>query len=199
MLLGGTGGTVMQHPGPGRSWGLLAASLTLIVPGCGDRTPDRGSGTRKEVTMTLRMTSSAFDGGARIPRAYTGEGKDVSPPLSWGSLPDGVRELALICDDPDAPRSQPFVHWVLYGLPPDLPGLPEGGTGGGTEGRNDFGRTGYGGPMPPPGHGIHHYHFQLYALDTTLGLKPDATKTDLLAAMEGHVLAQGELVGTFER
>jgi len=145
------------------------------------------------------MTSSVFDEGGRIPRAYTGEGKDASPPLSWGSLPDGVRELALICDDPDAPRAQPFVHWVLYGLPPNLTGLPEGGTGGGTEGKNDFGRTGYGGPMPPPGHGPHHYHFRLYALDTTLGLKPDATQGDLLAAMEGHVLAQGELVGTYER
>ena len=149
--------------------------------------------------MTIQITSTAFDAGTQIPREYTGEGRDVSPPLAWENIPDGTRVLALICDDPDAPVADPWVHWVLYNLPPTLTALGEGENGSGTEGVNDFRLTGYGGPMPPPGNGTHHYHFKLYVLDAPVALEPGATKKQLLTAMEGHILAQGELTGTYER
>ena len=149
--------------------------------------------------MSLEVKSSAFSNGGAIPRKYTGEGEDVSPPLSWSNVPEGTKEFALICDDPDAPRPTPWVHWVLYKISASVRELAEGSSGGAREGRNDFGNTGYGGPMPPPGHGVHHYHFKVYALDTELDLPPGATKEQLLGAMKGHVLAEGELVGTYER
>jgi Raf kinase inhibitor-like YbhB/YbcL family protein len=149
--------------------------------------------------MTIRITSPAFDAGGRMPREHTGEGRNASPPLAWENVPGETQELALICDDPDAPGAEPWVHWVLYNLSPSLRQLGEGDSGGGTEGMNSFRRTGYGGPMPPPGHGVHHYHFKLYALDAPLALGSGATKKELLAAMRGHVLAQGELIGTYER
>jgi Raf kinase inhibitor-like YbhB/YbcL family protein len=153
--------------------------------------------TVKEIPLTV--TSSAFSAGGRIPTKYTGEGEDVSPPLAWNGVPDSTVELALICDDPDAPRPEPWVHWVLYAIPAGTDSLAEGSTGVGLEGRTSWGTTGYRGAMPPPGHGTHHYHFKLYALDQPLGLENGATKTELLKATEGHVLAQGELVGTYER
>ncbi|MBN1417282.1 MAG: YbhB/YbcL family Raf kinase inhibitor-like protein [Planctomycetes bacterium] len=149
--------------------------------------------------MTIALTSNAFPAGGKVPAKYTGEGADVSPPLAWTAVPPGTKEFALICDDPDAPRATPWVHWVLYKIPPGATGLAEGSAGGGTEGKNDFGRTAYGGPMPPPGHGVHHYYFRLYALGVALDLKPGATKAQLLKAMKGHVLAEGELIGTYER
>jgi len=147
----------------------------------------------------MKITSSAFTAGGPIPRRYTGEGEDVSPPLAWDAVPDGTKEFALICDDPDAPLPEPWVHWVVYRIPPDVRSLPEGDIGDAVEGRNSWGRIGYGGPMPPPGHGVHHYHFRLYALDAPLHLKPGTTKEDLLAAMAGHVLAEAEVVGTYRR
>lgn len=149
--------------------------------------------------MAIRLTSPAFAPNAPIPKKHTGEGPDVSPPLAWSGLPAGTKELALICDDPDAPTLKPWVHWVLYKLPPTLPGLKEGDSGGGVEGMTDFGRPGWGGPMPPRGHGVHRYFFRLYALDRPVALKAGASKEDLLAAMKGHILDQGELVGTYER
>ena len=149
--------------------------------------------------MALTVTSSAFKAGERIPKKYTGEGADVSPPLSWSGAPAGTQEFALICDDPDAPTPKPWVHWVVYKIPADRPALGEDGAGGALEGRNGWPRMGYGGPMPPPGHGVHRYYFKVYALDQPLGLKPGATKEELVAAMEGHILDQGELVGTYER
>jgi Raf kinase inhibitor-like YbhB/YbcL family protein len=147
----------------------------------------------------IQLTSPAFEAGGAIPRKYTGEGADVSPPLAWEGVPARAKELALICDDPDAPRADPWVHWVLYRIPPGGRGLPEGSNGGATEGHTDSGHAGYGGPMPPRGHGVHHYHFKIYALDQALPLRPDASKKELLQSMEGHVLAEGELVGTYER
>ena len=157
--------------------------------------------------MAVTVTSPAFAAGKPIPKKHTGEGPDVSPALAWSGVPAGARELALICDDPDAPRKDPWVHWVLYQIPAGCTGLPEKvGTAdrpaeipGAVQGMNDFGRTGYGGPMPPPGHGIHHYHFTLYALNAELSLPPGATKAQVLAATKGKVLAQGELVGTYQR
>lgn len=161
--------------------------------------------------MTITLTSEGFSEGQTIPKRHTGDGDDLSPPLRWSGVPSETKQMALICDDPDAPTDQPWVHWVIYQLPPDLAGLPEGvaasprleqPAAGILQGRNSWpsGRTiGYRGPAPPPGHGVHHYHFKLYALDQPLDLQPGVDKATLLRAMEGHILAQGELVGTYSR
>lgn len=156
--------------------------------------------------MSLRIASSAFLSGERIPLDYTGDGADRSPPLTWSRVPDGTLELALICDDPDAPTPEPWVHWIVYGIPADCQELPEGVPPKADkrlkQGRNSWpsGQTiGYRGPAPPRGHGTHHYHFRLYALDQKLNAAPGLDKPSLLALMEGHVLATGELIGTYER
>jgi len=156
------------------------------------------------------LSSRAFAADGRIPavHAHPPEGDDVSPPLAWSGEPAGTRHFALIADDPDAPRREPWVHWVLYGIPAGVHELPQGASKGAgrvaepagvLEGKNDFGDLGWGGPLPPRGHGTHHYHFKLYALDAELELGPGATKADLLTAMAGHVLAEAEVVGTYER
>jgi Raf kinase inhibitor-like YbhB/YbcL family protein len=156
--------------------------------------------------MPITLESPAFKNGEPIPRKHTGEGPDVSPELRFSGVPGETRELALICDDPDAPRAEPWVHWVIYGLPSGVKGLAEGVPAQARleqpvalQGVNDFGRVGYGGPMPPPGHGRHRYYFRLYALGENLHLAPGLDKQKLLAAMGPHVIAQGELVGTYER
>jgi Raf kinase inhibitor-like YbhB/YbcL family protein len=149
--------------------------------------------------VTFEVTSGSFKSGAPIPKRHTGEGPDRSPPLAWTGLPPDARELALICDDPDAPRPTPWVHWVLYGLPPTTTELKEGQKGMGVDGVNDFGKSGYGGPMPPKGHGVHRYFFRLYALDKPLDATPGWTKDRLLTEMKGHILEQAELVGTYQR
>ncbi len=154
----------------------------------------------------MEIRSSAFEANGEIPKKYTCKGKDVSPPLSWSGLPAAAKSLALICDDPDAPVGT-WVHWVLYGLAASSAGLPEGvaktdsvvvGKSAAIQGQNDFGRPGYGGPCPPPGP-AHRYFFKLYALDAAPRLGPRANKAQLLKAMEGHILGQAELVGTFAR
>ena len=158
--------------------------------------------------MAIEITSTAFAHGEPIPKKYSGEGVDVSPPLSWSALPDATEQLALICDDPDAPTATPFVHWLIYGIPAAATGLSEDFNGaasrarelvGAAEGENSFGETGYGGPMPPPGDGKHHYFFKLYALDSDLALKPGLDKQSLEKAIRGHILGKGELMGTYER
>jgi Raf kinase inhibitor-like YbhB/YbcL family protein len=149
----------------------------------------------------MKLTSTAFPEGGTIPKDYTGDGRDVSPPLTWSEVPDGTRSFALIGDDPDAPRGT-WVHWVLYNLPADQRELTEGVPtdptlpNGARQGKNDFNNTGYGGPAPPPGK-PHRYFFKLYALDTTLNLPEGATKAQLEQAMKGHVLAQGQLMGKY--
>jgi len=183
---------------------VLATALVVITAsglagGVGNSETSREAGKGKKGGKTLVVTSFAFGDGERIPRKYTGEGENVSPPLSWSGAPEGTEEFALICDDPDAPMAEPFVHWVVYNIPAERGHFEEGKARGATEGKNGFGKIGYGGPMPPRGHGVHHYHFRVYALDTKLGLKPGVTKKELLGAMRGHVLAEGELVGTYER
>jgi Raf kinase inhibitor-like YbhB/YbcL family protein len=152
----------------------------------------------------ISLTSSAFAEGAPIPEEYTCQGKDISAPLKWSGVPSEAKSLALIMDDPDAPMGT-WVHWVLYDLAPSMTELPQGlsarehiATGSGKEGLNDFKRLGYGGPCPPAGK-PHRYFFKLYALDTTLDLKPGAKKKDLEHAMEKHILAQGQLIGTYKR
>lgn len=146
---------------------------------------------------TLKVTSSAFSEGASIPRKYTCEGENVSPPLSWSPVPAGTESWVVIADDPDAPAGT-WVHWVLYDLPPETESLPEGAPGYGVAGRNTSRKEGYSGPCPPPGP-AHRYFFRIYALDTTLNLKPGATAAEVEKAMAGHVLAKGELMGRFSR
>lgn len=150
--------------------------------------------------MVLR--SSAFNDGDMIPRKYTCDGSNISPPLTWSGVPAGAKSIALICDDPDAPRGT-FVHWVVFNIPPSSSGLREGLPNektlqdGSKQGLNDFRRIGYGGPCPPSG--THRYYFKLYALDVELDLDPGATKKELLNAMEGHVLAEATLMGKYRR
>ncbi|MDX1707615.1 MAG: YbhB/YbcL family Raf kinase inhibitor-like protein [Desulfobacterales bacterium] len=152
--------------------------------------------------MALVITSSAFAEGQAIPSRYTCDGTDVSPDLTWSGVPETVASLALICDDPDAPM-ETWVHGVLFNIPGNAAGLPaeippdatlENGA---RHGKNDFGKLGYGGPCPPGG--THRYFFKLYALDTGLELHSGITKAQLLSAMEGHILAEGQLMGTYSR
>jgi Raf kinase inhibitor-like YbhB/YbcL family protein len=153
--------------------------------------------------MALQLTSTAFSAGEMIPKRFTCNGADVSAPLVWNDAPVGTESFALIVDDPDAPVGT-WVHWVLYDLPASTRELAEGVTkqqqlpSGARQGRNDFGRIGYGGPCPPPGK-PHRYFFKLYALDAKLNLKAGATKADLERALKGHVLGQAELMGRYGR
>ena len=153
--------------------------------------------------MSFSLQSSAFSQGADIPRKFTCDGHDLSPALTWSEPPVGTRSLALIADDPDAPVGV-WVHWVLYDLPATVRELHEGVAkedvldNGARQGRNDFGRIGYGGPCPPPGK-AHRYFFKLYALDAPTELKPGAAKAELVQAMKGHVLAEAELMGRYKR
>lgn len=170
---------------------LLLAALAL--PGCHASPPKGGA---------MNLTSASFK-GSQIPARFTCDGAGGSPQLSWTSAPQGTASLALILSDPDAP-GRTFVHWVLYDLPAGTRSLPEALpaqgelAGGGRQGRNDFGEIGYGGPCPP-GHSPHHYVFTLYALDVKLGLPVGATQAQAQSAMRGHILAQGELVGLYQR
>jgi len=151
----------------------------------------------------MNLMSTAFEDGRPIPAQYTGDAADESPYLRWSDVPAGTKSFALICDDPDAPGGT-WVHWVLYGLPGSARLIPEkfptaeSLAGGVKQGVNDFGRIGYGGPLPPPGK-PHRYFFKLYALDAELALKPRASKPELLRAMEGHILAEAQIMGTYKR
>jgi Raf kinase inhibitor-like YbhB/YbcL family protein len=162
----------------------------------------------------MKLTSRAFSPGSRIPSTYTTEGQDVSPPLTWTDVPDRTQSFALICDDPDAPSranpgEEPWVHWVIFNIAPDCRDFSAGispvaqpdEAAGAVQGQNSWGKDGIGyrGPAPPAGSGEHRYFFKLYALDTKLSLEAGATKQQLLDAMAGHVLATGELMGTYER
>lgn len=160
----------------------------------------------QEVNMTLRLTSSAFTEGGAIPSKYTCEGADVSPPLAWSGVPHGAKSLALIIDDPDAPDPAAprtiWVHWVVYDLPASSTGLAEGLAAGhlpegAKAGLNDWKKPSYGGPCPPIGR--HRYFHKLYALDTTLPELRTPTKAALEAAMKGHILAEAQLIGTYQK
>jgi Raf kinase inhibitor-like YbhB/YbcL family protein len=152
--------------------------------------------------MTIQVSSTAFKQGSMIPIQYSGYGQDISPPLHWEGIPTGTQSLALICDDPDAPGGM-WVHWVMWNIPAQTSELPEkvppdpNLADGSRQGITDFGRHGYGGPMPPSG--THRYFFKVYALDTQLELPTRATKADLVKAIQGHILAQGELMGKYQR
>jgi Raf kinase inhibitor-like YbhB/YbcL family protein len=153
-------------------------------------------------SMNLKIYSSAFEDGGMIPSKYTCDGADISPPLAWSGLPEGTKSIAIINDDPDAPMGT-WVHWVIYNIPPTAKGLAEDikrveklpdGT---LQGKNSWGRIGYGGPCPPGG--THRYFFKIFALDKMLNLKPGATKEELLTAMKGHILAQAQFYGKYSR
>jgi Raf kinase inhibitor-like YbhB/YbcL family protein len=147
--------------------------------------------------MPLRVSSPAFSNGGAIPRKHTCDGQDVPPPLEWSGIPDGSKSLAVICEDPDAP-SGTFTHWVLYDVPASTQTIGERAAIG-KPGMNDFGRPGFGGPCPPTKDGAHHYHFHVYALDVDSIGPAGLSRHDAIRAMKGHILAEGELTGTYKR
>jgi Raf kinase inhibitor-like YbhB/YbcL family protein len=173
----------------------------LAAAGCGGgeaktAAPGELAPPGKEVAV-LSLTTTAFEAGESIPVRNTCDGANVSPALAWTGLPDGTASLALLVDDPDAPGGA-FTHWLAWGIDPAAGTLAEGATPAG-EGRNGFGDLGYGGPCPPKGHGPHRYVFRLYALDARLKLDPGADKAAFQAALAGHVIGTGELLGTYGR
>jgi Raf kinase inhibitor-like YbhB/YbcL family protein len=188
----------------GHNAALAVALLVLLWScGCAGEKPTDTQGTKGGSAMTIELTTNAFREGETVPKLYTGDGKDHSPPLKWADPPAGTKSLALIADDPDAPRGT-WVHWVLFNLPAETRELKENVptektlSNGAKQGTNDFRKIGYGGPAPPPGK-PHRYFFKLYALDASLDLPPGATKEQVLAAMKGHILAEGQLMGKYGR
>ncbi|HEU4389006.1 MAG TPA: YbhB/YbcL family Raf kinase inhibitor-like protein [Blastocatellia bacterium] len=174
----------------------------IVAAGCERREQAHQPGASAN-SGKIEITSTAFNDGGAIPPEHTCQGKDSSPALKWSGLPNQTRSIAVTCDDPDAPGGA-WVHWVLYNVPAATGGLgaaiattaslPDGSA----QGKNDFGRIGYGGPCPPAGP-AHHYYFRVYALDTDLAFKSGATKRELEDAMRGHVVAEGALIGTYAR
>jgi Raf kinase inhibitor-like YbhB/YbcL family protein len=170
----------------------------LVAAGC-TQEPKSATGH----VLKIKLTSAAFADGQPIPVKYTADSLDISPPLAWTNVPPGTKSLALIADDPDAPAGT-WVHWMIYDLPPttttlgeDQPGLAQFKNGA-KQGLNDFKKTGYNGPAPPLGK-AHRYQFKLYALNAMTGLPPGATKAALFKAMDGHLLGEGQLMGTYQR
>lgn len=164
---------------------------------------------RAQMPQPLTVTSPTLKAGETIPADYTADGKNVSPPLRWSGAPASTKEFAVICDDPDVPMPQPFVHWVIYKIPGTAPGLPENvpidaatpmpvEIAGAVQGTSGFRRPVHRGPAPPPGK-PHHYHFTVYAIDAILDLRPGLTKAELLEAIDGHIVGKGELVAIYER
>jgi len=175
--------------------------LAAILCSCEAR---KGAESKKEKgkKMEIKVTSAAFAEGEMIPAEFTADGRNISPPLAWTGVPEGTKSIALINDDPDAPMGT-WVHWVVYNIGADVTSLEENVLpqetlpNGAMHGTTDFGRIGYGGPAPPSG--THRYFFKIYALDTMLDLPPGATKGQVEAAMDGHILAEGRLMGKYSR
>lgn len=147
----------------------------------------------------MKLRSEAFEDGQPIPKEHSQEGDNVSPGLRWTGAPQGVMEFAIIVEDTDARGPQPWVHWLLWGIPGTVDSINEGDGASFTQGKNSNGKVAYNGPLPPPGNGDHHYHFEVYALDRPVGLKEGAIRDDLLKAMQGHILEEAELVGIYRR
>jgi Raf kinase inhibitor-like YbhB/YbcL family protein len=145
----------------------------------------------------LKISSSSFESHKRIPERHTGDGEDVSPALRWEGAPEGTQAFAVVVHDPDAPLVDGFTHWVAYGIPSDTTELAEGASNV-TQGLNSFGNEGYNGPAPPPGHGVHHYYFWVYALDSDLELPSGLDRGALFEQIEDHVLEQARIIGTYE-
>jgi len=180
--------------------------LSLILTSCSVKeTQDEivSSDTEENAMATITISSTAFQERDAIPVKYTCDGQDISPALMWTEPPEQTESFALIVDDPDAPGGV-FTHWVLFNIPASIHQLGEGTPtqdqleNGALHGKNDFGRIGYGGPCPPKGNS-HRYRFSVYALDQKLNLKEGASKKQVLAAMQGHILAQGQLTGIYQR
>lgn len=174
------------------SLALLAAACSSPAPATGPVAADRPGFAHAQMML---VSSPAFTPGGPIALGYSAYGRNQLPPLSWSALPAGTQSLALIVEDPDASSAQPFVHWTAWNIAPAAHGLPEG-LAGAAQGRNGKGADGWWGPHPSDGK-LHHYHFQLFALDTRLSLPPGMGRDELVAAMAGHVLGKGKLVGTF--
>jgi hypothetical protein len=178
----------------------LLCSLFLAILVCSGQSKNQTSKIKGGKKMEIK--SSAFKEGAIIPGKYTCDNIDISPPLEWSQVPDGTKTFALICDDPDAPMGT-WVHWVLFNLPGNILELSENVPkievlkNGARQGKNDFGKIGYGGPCPPGG--THRYYFKIYALDKELDSKSGITKKELLKAMEGHISEEGKLMGRYKR
>jgi Raf kinase inhibitor-like YbhB/YbcL family protein len=180
-------------------------AFLLLSLGCAGRQQQVGQPANsppKPEKAEIKLTSAAFKDGEPIPRPYTCDGVNISPPLEWSGVPRTAKTIAIFCEDPDAPGGT-WVHWLLYNLPADNIGLVENLPrtetlkAGGFQGKNDFGKTAYGGPCPPSG--THRYVFKIYALDSELLLKAGATKAELLKAMDDRVVLQGQLMGTYRR
>jgi Raf kinase inhibitor-like YbhB/YbcL family protein len=186
----------------------LAATLAPVSCRHDDHATSTEDGSMAKNQIVVSSTS--FESGKRIPKthAYAPEGQNVSPAVAWSGVPAGAKELALICDDPDAPQPKPWVHWVVFKIPASASSIGEGAASsakqlatpaGALQGSNSWHQVGWGGPLPPEGSGPHHYHFKVMALDAPVALAAGATKDELLAATKGHVVAEGEVVGTYER
>jgi Raf kinase inhibitor-like YbhB/YbcL family protein len=181
---------------------LITTALAITFCGCERHKKSVAVSEERGQDMAISVSSSAFQEGGTIPAKYTCDGNDVSPPLKWTGAPEGTKSIALICDDPDAPMGT-WVHWVMWNIAPSVrelaenvppkPDLPDGSR----QGISDFRRPGYGGPCPPSG--VHRYYFKVYALDTVLDLPTGAKKADLLKAMKGHILTEGQLMGRYSR
>lgn len=183
---------------------ILAFSASLI---CGilskTQSPAKAANEKPKAKVAiLTVTSKAITDGKPVPKDYTGDGKDLSPDLTWTKPPATAKSIAVTCEDPDAPGGTWF-HWILFDLPTTTSGLKQNLAkkdvlpGGGVQGKNDFGKIGYNGPFPPKGE-EHHYHFKVFALDTTLGLQPGANKKQFYEALSGHVVGRGKLTGTYK-
>ncbi|MDZ8188151.1 MAG: YbhB/YbcL family Raf kinase inhibitor-like protein [Nostoc sp. ChiSLP02] len=183
---------------------VLSVFIIIFSSGCDGNMLVNSSNNNQSAkeAIAMKLQSNAFKANDLIPAQYTCDGKNISPPLLWDEIPKETQSIALIVDDPDAP-GRTFVHWVIYDIPNTIREFPENISAvktlpnGGVQGKNDFGNFGYGGPCPPSG--THRYFFKLYALDKSLSLAAGATKNQILAAMEGHVLATAELIGRYKR
>ena len=190
-----------------------AGSATAIVPAAGPNSAAKDAPHAlaarivQSSNWTIEVTSPAFENGQPIPPVYAAEQQNIPPPVVWSAGPEGTRSYVLVLEDPDVAQDPPFVHWTIYNIPSGRTSLREGIPGqprllvpeGANQGENDRGSTGYFGMRPPKGDPAHHYHVQVFALDRVLDLPHGATRDQLLAAMRDHILAKGELVGTFER
>jgi Raf kinase inhibitor-like YbhB/YbcL family protein len=174
----------------------VAAAVLVAAPACA-RGPITSQRPETATSGTLTVASPAFRADGVIPQQYSADGGNVSPPLSWSAAP-GARSYAIVVEDTDAPMPTPLAHWVVWNIPGSVTQIPEGLKTGAVQGRNGHGETGYAGPRPPTGDPPHHYHFQVFALDRTLDVPPSADREKLLPAFRGHVLAKGELIGTYQ-
>jgi Raf kinase inhibitor-like YbhB/YbcL family protein len=181
----------------------LLGKLLKNVPS----TNEKLTSAKVSAPQTFQVTSSAFQANGAIPKEYAATGANISPPIEFIGVPSSAQDLVLVVEDPDAPFPNPVVHWIIYNIPVGTKSLPKSiphgesvsTPAGARQGNNYQNKPGFSGPKPPVGHGVHHYHFQAFALDKRLSMSGTPTKNDLVSALSGHVIAEGELVGTFER